>query len=194
MSCAVLILFPAGGIIIRVLNHHHIVWIHAAFQMIAWVFYVAGAGMGIYLARNIFQVCLVAILTSPLRSTPYTHDRKKDNSLTYHSPGRRLPPHHRPPPPLPLHHPTAIRDHKPLPLPPLPPHPLPRLHPHLARPHPHRPSHHQRWPRFRLRRLLPWPTLARSTTHRLRRRRDRRESDLSGCDVVVSDEDSPTDE
>ena len=86
MSCAVLILFPAGGIIIRVLNHHHIVWIHAAFQMTAWVFYVAGAGMGIYLARNIFQVCRVAILTSPLRTT--LHTRASRRQLTKISPSR----------------------------------------------------------------------------------------------------------
>ena len=87
MSCAVLILFPAGGIIIRVLNHDHIVWIHAAFQMTAWVFYVAGAGMGIYLARSIFQVCLAATLPSPLRSTSL-HTRSQKRQLTNIPPTR----------------------------------------------------------------------------------------------------------
>lgn len=43
------VLFPVGSIIVRVVPGRFAVWVHAGFQMLAWAVYVAAVGMGIYL-------------------------------------------------------------------------------------------------------------------------------------------------
>lgn len=43
------ILFPVGSVIVRVVPGRFAVWVHAGFQMIAWAVYVAAVGVGIYL-------------------------------------------------------------------------------------------------------------------------------------------------
>lgn len=55
-ASAFLLWFPVGGIIIRVWNHPQIVWIHAVFQGLGMAVFVAAAGMGIWMAKNIHEV------------------------------------------------------------------------------------------------------------------------------------------
>lgn len=45
-------LAPIGGILIRLADFTGLIWIHAAIQLTAYVFYVVAFGMGIYLATH----------------------------------------------------------------------------------------------------------------------------------------------
>lgn len=71
MSAVWLVLFPVGAVIIRVLprDHPYLVAIHAGIQMVAFWIFVAAAGMGIWMAKEIEQVSscglLLAWITSP---------------------------------------------------------------------------------------------------------------------------------
>lgn len=51
-SLAFVILFPAGAIAIRLASFPGIVWLHAAFQVFAYLVYIAGFGLGVYLATE----------------------------------------------------------------------------------------------------------------------------------------------
>ena len=55
-ACAFLLFFPAGGIILRVSNHYHTVWVHALVQGFAFILFTASAGMGIYMAKHLHVV------------------------------------------------------------------------------------------------------------------------------------------
>lgn len=47
-SVAFVLLFPLGGILIRVGNFPGLIWAHAALQMVAWALFVTAVGLGIY--------------------------------------------------------------------------------------------------------------------------------------------------
>jgi hypothetical protein len=52
-SLAFVILFPMGSIAIRLASFPGIIWIHAAFQIFAYIVYIAGFGLGVYLAKDL---------------------------------------------------------------------------------------------------------------------------------------------
>lgn len=47
-SVAFVLLFPFGGILIRVGNFPSLIWVHAGIQMLAWVVFAVGFGLGLY--------------------------------------------------------------------------------------------------------------------------------------------------
>lgn len=145
MSTAVLFFFPFGGIVIRVLRHRHIVWIHAALQMIGWTVYVAGAGMGIYLAKSINQV-RVWMASPPWLQASSSHAHLLGPLLTTPSLAARLPSDHRPRHPSPPHLATVLRDSQPLPLPAISADRLSGLSTPMARTRSHHGCHCQRRP------------------------------------------------
>lgn len=49
-SLAFVILFPAGAIAIRLASFRGVVWFHAAFQVFAYLVYIAAFGLGVYIA------------------------------------------------------------------------------------------------------------------------------------------------
>lgn len=51
-SLAFVILFPAGAIAIRLASFPGIVWFHAAFQIFAYLVYIAAFGLGVYIASE----------------------------------------------------------------------------------------------------------------------------------------------
>jgi hypothetical protein len=52
-ALAMVLLFPIGSILMRVIPGRLAVWVHAGFQALAWCVYVAAAGLGIYLVRMV---------------------------------------------------------------------------------------------------------------------------------------------
>lgn len=52
-SLAFVILFPAGAIAIRLASFPGVVWLHGAFQVFAYLIYIAAAGLGIYMASGL---------------------------------------------------------------------------------------------------------------------------------------------
>jgi hypothetical protein len=52
-SLAFVILFPSGAIAIRLASFPGIVWLHAAFQVFAYLVYIAAFGLGVYLATQL---------------------------------------------------------------------------------------------------------------------------------------------
>lgn len=52
-SLAFVILFPSGSIAIRLASFPGIVWLHAAFQVFAYLVYIAAFGLGVYLATQL---------------------------------------------------------------------------------------------------------------------------------------------
>ena len=55
-SLAFVILFPLGGILIRVASFRGLVAVHAGIQITAYLFFIAAVGLGIYMAKNIRQL------------------------------------------------------------------------------------------------------------------------------------------
>ncbi|KAJ8117537.1 hypothetical protein OPT61_g1295 [Boeremia exigua] len=51
-SLAFVILFPAGAIAIRLGSFPGVVWLHAAFQIFAYLVYIAAFGLGVYIASQ----------------------------------------------------------------------------------------------------------------------------------------------
>ncbi|KAF2621252.1 iron reductase domain protein [Macroventuria anomochaeta] len=51
-SLAFVILFPAGAIAIRLASFPGVVWFHAAFQVFAYLVYIAAFGLGVYIASG----------------------------------------------------------------------------------------------------------------------------------------------
>ncbi|KAF1917417.1 hypothetical protein BDU57DRAFT_546700 [Ampelomyces quisqualis] len=47
-SVAFVLLFPLGGVLIRVGSFPGLVWVHAGLQLFAWLLFVTAAGLGIY--------------------------------------------------------------------------------------------------------------------------------------------------
>jgi len=52
-ALAFVVLFPVGGIIIRVVPSKAAIWIHAGFQVLAYLIYTAAFGLGIWMVREI---------------------------------------------------------------------------------------------------------------------------------------------
>lgn len=52
-AVAFALLFPIGGIVIRIANFSGLVWVHAAIQTIAFLVYTAAFGLGIYIATKL---------------------------------------------------------------------------------------------------------------------------------------------
>ncbi|KAM7197224.1 hypothetical protein V8F33_005652, partial [Rhypophila sp. PSN 637] len=52
-SVAFIGLFPLGSILMRVLPGKLALWVHAIFQMVSLVVYIAAVGLGIYLVRTV---------------------------------------------------------------------------------------------------------------------------------------------
>lgn len=52
MAIAFVILYPTGALIIRLLNVRGTLWIHAAWQVFAYLCVLAGLGMGAWIATN----------------------------------------------------------------------------------------------------------------------------------------------
>ena len=55
-ALAFVILFPTGGIIIRVLSFPGLIWLHAAIQALSYLIFIAAAGLGIYFATQTRQI------------------------------------------------------------------------------------------------------------------------------------------
>lgn len=54
LAClAFVVLFPAGGILIRIANFTGLVWIHAGLQMVGYLVYIVAFAMGVYLATHL---------------------------------------------------------------------------------------------------------------------------------------------
>lgn len=51
-SLAFVILFPAGAIAVRLASFRGVVWFHAAFQVFAYLVYIAAFGLGVYIASS----------------------------------------------------------------------------------------------------------------------------------------------
>lgn len=51
-SLAFVILFPAGAIAIRLASFPGVVWLHAIFQVFAYLIYIAAFGLGVYIAMQ----------------------------------------------------------------------------------------------------------------------------------------------
>jgi hypothetical protein len=101
-SVCMLIFFPFGGIILRLVppeEHPHIVWFHAGVQIFAYTVYLAAAGLGIWMAVNYGVVSLSVI---PGWCSAEGRSGGWERKLTF-AVDIRLPPHHRddyPGPPL----------------------------------------------------------------------------------------------
>jgi len=52
VALAFLMFFPVGSITIRLASFTGVVWFHAAFQVLGYLVFVAGFGIGVYLANN----------------------------------------------------------------------------------------------------------------------------------------------
>jgi hypothetical protein len=51
-ALAFVILFPTGAIAMRLLSFHGLIWFHAAWQIFTYLVYIAGFGLGVYLASE----------------------------------------------------------------------------------------------------------------------------------------------
>lgn len=51
-ALAFVILFPSGAILMRLASFPGLVWVHGAFQIFAYLVYVAGFGLGVYIANE----------------------------------------------------------------------------------------------------------------------------------------------
>ena len=52
-ALAMVVLFPAGSIFMRVIPGRFAIWIHALAQLVAYVVYIAAVGLGLYLVREV---------------------------------------------------------------------------------------------------------------------------------------------
>lgn len=92
-ALAFVIFFPAGAIAIRLASFPGVVWFHAAFQVFAYLVYIAAFGLGVYLANEMelvsslfgFQLVMMADLTIARRIPPnHRHSRPRDPLLPAH--------------------------------------------------------------------------------------------------------------
>ncbi|KAF2832165.1 CBD9-like protein [Ophiobolus disseminans] len=70
-SVAFVLLFPLGGILIRLGNFPNLIWVHAGLQLFAWILFVTAFGLGLYYgiidnymseAHPIIGIVLVAMM------------------------------------------------------------------------------------------------------------------------------------
>jgi hypothetical protein len=68
LACvAFAIVFPLGGIMIRILNFSGVIWAHAALQVLGYFLYIAAVGLGLYYAKNPNTVsCHIYVTITPL--------------------------------------------------------------------------------------------------------------------------------
>ncbi|KAK5125493.1 hypothetical protein LTR85_000604 [Meristemomyces frigidus] len=52
-ALAFVALFPIGGLIIRLANFTGAIWVHVALQVFAYIIYIIGFGLGVYMATNL---------------------------------------------------------------------------------------------------------------------------------------------
>ena len=52
-ATSIAVLFPVGGILMRVLPGRLAIWVHAIFQILATCVFIVAAGLGIYLVKNV---------------------------------------------------------------------------------------------------------------------------------------------
>jgi len=52
-ALAMVVLFPAGSIFMRVIPGRFAIWIHGLAQLVAYVVYIAAVGLGLYLVREV---------------------------------------------------------------------------------------------------------------------------------------------
>ncbi len=52
-SVAIVVLFPVGSILMRVVPGRAAIWVHAIFQTLAFLLYIAGAALGLYLIKTV---------------------------------------------------------------------------------------------------------------------------------------------
>jgi hypothetical protein len=64
-ALAFVILFPAGAIAIRLASFPGVVWLHAAFQVFAYVVYITAFGLGVHIASEL------DLVSSALQTSPY---------------------------------------------------------------------------------------------------------------------------
>jgi len=91
-SLAFLVLFPVGGILIRVASFTGLIWVHAALQILAYIVYIIAFGMGIWIAVNgnyiteahpiIGIVLFIIILMQPLSGWLHHRNFKKYGGRT----------------------------------------------------------------------------------------------------------------
>lgn len=94
-SLAFVVLFPAGAIAIRLASFPGVIWLHAAFQVFAYLVYIAGFGLGVYIATEmnlldhyhpiIGIVVLVLIFFQPIGGWIHHRLFKKYNHRTFWS-------------------------------------------------------------------------------------------------------------
>lgn len=48
-SVAVMFVFPAGGMVLRLWDHDYCPWVHAAIQMVGYLLYLGTAAMGLWM-------------------------------------------------------------------------------------------------------------------------------------------------
>jgi hypothetical protein len=51
-SLAFVAIFPLGGILVRLASFQHLAWIHGGLQILGYAIFIAGAGLGIYVAND----------------------------------------------------------------------------------------------------------------------------------------------
>ncbi len=52
-ATSIAILFPVGSILMRVIPGRAAIWVHAIFQLLATALFIAAAGIGLYLVKNV---------------------------------------------------------------------------------------------------------------------------------------------
>jgi hypothetical protein len=55
-ALAFVILFPSGAILMRLASFSGLIWVHAAFQVFAYLVYVVAFGLGVYIANEFDMV------------------------------------------------------------------------------------------------------------------------------------------
>lgn len=58
-ALAFVVLFPTGGILVRVASFPGLVWVHAAMQLLGYLFYIIAFGLGIYMAMHLEMVSTI---------------------------------------------------------------------------------------------------------------------------------------
>ncbi|KAK3316539.1 hypothetical protein B0H66DRAFT_576380 [Apodospora peruviana] len=59
------VLFPLGSILMRIVPGRFAIWVHALTQLIAYVVYIAAVGMGLYLVREVRIPNGGSLMTNP---------------------------------------------------------------------------------------------------------------------------------
>lgn len=91
-SLAFVLLFPVGGILIRLFSFRGLIWVHAGLQAVTYVLYIVAFGLGIYMANTynlmdrahvrIGIVLLVVLLAQPILGVVHHKMFKKHGKRT----------------------------------------------------------------------------------------------------------------